>query len=131
LAVAKLPTVIVVEKLLATHTLSVEIGTFPVLQFVAVVHWPSPASPFQSFVQVTAVLKVAVTGCIALMGTEHVPVPVHAPPHPAKVEPDAAFSVSFTVPPANFAEQIVPQLIPVGLLVTVPFPVPWSATVSA
>jgi hypothetical protein len=53
------------------------------------------------------------------------PVPVQ----PAKVEPEAGAAVSVTsVPLANEAEQTLPQLIPAGLLVTVPLPVPLLVT---
>ena len=75
-------------------------------------------------------LKVAVTVAPSL--TVHVPVPPHAPPlHPPKVDPFAAAAVSVTlVPKANDAEQVVPQLMPAGVEVTVPEPVPAFFTVS-
>jgi hypothetical protein len=44
-------------------------------------------------------------------------VPEHAPVHPVKVEPEAAVAVSVTAVPAA-------KVVPVGLLVTVPDPVP-------
>jgi len=69
----------------------------------------------------STVTKVAVTDCAAFIVTEHVPVPVQAPLQPVKAEPAAAVAVSVTVP-LNDAEQVVPQLIPAGLLVTVPEP---------
>jgi hypothetical protein len=48
-----------------------------------------------------------------------------APLHPAKVVPAAGVAVSVTsVPLLNEAEQVPPQLIPAGLLVTVPLPLP-------
>ena len=51
---------------------------------------------------------------------------LHAVPvHPAKVVPVAGVAVSVTsVPLLNEAEQVPPQLIPAGLLVTVPLPLP-------
>jgi hypothetical protein len=53
----------------------------------------------------------------------HAPVPVQAPVHPAKVQPDAGVAVSDTaVPPVKPAEQICPQLIPAGRLTTEPLP---------
>ena len=71
------------------------------------------------------VVKVAVTVWAALMVTEHEPVPVQAPDQPAKVEPVPAAAVRVTtVPLAKLALQLAPQLIPAGLLVTVPVPVP-------
>ena len=78
------------------------------------------------------VLKVAVTALAALMVTEHVPVPVQAPDQLANAEPVPAAAVSVTtVPLAKLAPQVVPQLIPAGLLVTVPVPVPAFVTVNA
>jgi hypothetical protein len=58
-------------------------------------------------------------------------VPEQAPLQPVKVEPDAAVAVNVTVVPAlNVAEQVVPQLIPAGELVTEPEPEPVLVTVS-
>ena len=52
-------------------------------------------------------------------------VPEHAPNHPLKIDPDAAAAVRFTEVPLLYgSEQSEPQLIPAGLLVTVPEPVP-------
>ena len=77
------------------------------------------------------VLKVAVTDLAALIVTEHVPVPVQAPLHPANVEPDAGEAVSVTaVPLLKFALHVLGQLIPLGLLVTFPLPVPARVTVN-
>ena len=77
-------------------------------------------------------MKVAVTVVAAETVTTHDPVPEHPPPfQPVKVEPAADVAMSVTaVPPGKLAAQVVPQLIPVGLLVTVPTPVPASETVS-
>jgi hypothetical protein len=56
-------------------------------------------------------------------------VPVQGPPHPAKVEFCPGDSVSVTrVPVAKLALQVGPQLIPEGLLVTVPVPLPPTVT---
>jgi hypothetical protein len=52
------------------------------------------------------------------------------PLHPPNVEPTAGVAVNVTrVPLLNDAEQVPPQLMPAGLLVTVPFPVPLLVTV--
>jgi hypothetical protein len=77
-------------------------------------------------------LKVAVTAVAAVNVTTHVPVPVQPPPfHPANVEPSAGLAVNVTcVPLAKPAEHVDPQLIPAGLLVTVPDPVPALVKVS-
>src|SRR5438132_6829110 len=77
--------------------------------------------------------KVAVTVVAAESVTVQAPVPEQPPPlQPVKVEPAAAVAVSVTVvPPAKLAEQVAPQVIPTGELVTVPLPVPALLTVSA
>ena len=50
--------------------------------------------------------------------------------HPAKVEPLASVAVRVTVTPLlNLAEQAGSQLIPAGLVITVPDPVPALLTV--
>jgi hypothetical protein len=76
---------------------------------------------------VLAVLNVAVTDVLAVSVTVHALVPVHAPDQPANVDPLAAVGVSVTaVPLLKVALQVCPQLMPAGLLVTVPVPVPES-----
>jgi len=51
-------------------------------------------------------------------------VPLHAPPNTATLKPEAAVAVRVTVAPElNFAVQVPGQLMPAGLLVTVPLPV--------
>ncbi len=58
-------------------------------------------------------------------------VPEHEPDQPTKVEPLAAAAVSTTAWPAvNEALQVLPQLMPSGLEMTVPLPVPLLTTVS-
>ena len=58
--------------------------------------------------------------------------PVKSPLQPAKVEPVASVAVKVTVVPLAYeAEQVLPQLIPAGLLLTVPLPVPVLFTVKA
>ena len=78
-------------------------------------------------------MKVAVTVVAAESVTTQVPVPEHPPPaQPMKVEPAAAVAVRVTaVPLVKLAEQVAPQLIPTGELVTVPLPVPAGVTVRA
>ena len=75
-------------------------------------------------------LKFALTDFAASMVTLHAPVPLQAPLQPAKVEPESGVAVKLTtVPLAKFAEHVVPQEIPDGVLVTVPVPAPLLATV--
>jgi hypothetical protein len=58
-------------------------------------------------------------------------VPVQAPDHPAKLELAAAVAVSVTdVPEGKVPLQLWPQLIPAGVLVTVPVPGPTADTVT-
>src|SRR5262245_29215060 len=76
-------------------------------------------------------VNVAGTDAAAPMVTVHVPVPLHAPLHPAKTEPADAAGVSVTgVPAEKLAEHVGPQEIPPGELVMVPPPVPDLATLS-
>src|SRR5262245_27791616 len=65
------------------------------------------------------------------MTVVQVPVPLHPPPlQPSKIEPAAAAAVSVTeLPVGNEALQVFPQLMPPGLLVTVPVPPPAFVTV--
>ncbi len=64
------------------------------------------------------------------MTTVQVPLPLQAPLQPVKVEPEAGVAVRVTVVPlGKDAEQVGPQLIPAGLLVTVPLPLPALVTV--
>ena len=99
-----------------------------------------PVPPFSTLVTVSVnvpdggggaeALKVAVTVIFLLILTVQEPVPVQPPPlQPAKTDPDAGRAVSVTVVSLeNDEEQVVPQLMPLGLLVTVPVPVPFLVT---
>ncbi|HET9252662.1 MAG TPA: hypothetical protein VFP58_11155 [Candidatus Eisenbacteria bacterium] len=77
------------------------------------------------------VLNVAVTVVFAVSVIVAVPVPEVPPPlQPAKTEPEAGVAVKVTtVPDGKDLEQVEPQSIPAGLLVTVPVPVPDLFTV--
>lgn len=75
---------------------------------------------------------MALTDCAAFIVTLHEPVPLHAPLHPENVEPRAGVAVSVTVDPAvNDAVHCVPHEMRLGVLATVPVPVPLFVTVSA
>ena len=59
------------------------------------------------------------------------PAAVQLPDQPANVEPEAAVALKVTaVLLLRIVVQVLPQLIPVGLLVTVPVPVPTRLTES-
>jgi hypothetical protein len=77
-------------------------------------------------------LKVAVTDSTAAIVTLQVVIPVQAPDQPANAlfTPGASLSVTWVFC-VKFAEHVVGQLIPVGVLVMVPVPAPASVTVSA
>ena len=66
------------------------------------------------------------------MVTLQAPVPVQLPLQPEKVEPAAGAAVKVTaVPLVKEAEQVAPQSMPAGALVTVPVPAPALVTVRA
>src|SRR5215831_7415717 len=94
----------------------------------------SPALYSELFVAIettgSAAAKVAPTVTGVLPVSVHVPVPAQPPPlHPANVEPLAAEADRVTRTPLGYVSvQSVPQLIPVGVLLTVPFPVPVTLT---
>src|SRR5207245_4003234 len=94
---------------------------------------PPPLPPFVTVSAKVGTSKVAVTAVGAEIVTVQAAVPEQPPPlQPAKVEPAAGVAVSVTaVPLVKLAEQVTPQLIPTGALVTVPLPVPALLTVSA
>jgi hypothetical protein len=76
-------------------------------------------------------VNVAVTEVSLVKVTLHVPIPLQAPDQPANVEVAFGAAVSVTIVPlAKLALHVVPQLIPEGLLVTFPAPVPALWTVS-
>ena len=70
--------------------------------------------------------KTAVTDRAALIVITHaVLVPVQAPRHSRKAPPAPALAVRVTdVPLVKLAAQVAPQVIPVGLLLTVPLLLP-------
>jgi hypothetical protein len=78
---------------------------------------------------VVAVLNVAVTDVAADAMMLHVPVPLHAPDHPANVDPLLGVAASvMAVPAMKLALHVWPQLMPAGVLLTVPDPLPASTT---
>ena len=76
-------------------------------------------------------LNVAVTDSAAFIVTMQLPTPVHAPLHPANVDPEFATCVNVTAcPPLKSAVHVLGHKIPDGVLVTVPPPDPAGVTVS-
>lgn len=99
---------------------------------LVIVPAPVPVLCKVSWAGGTVELNVAVADVACVRSTVHVDVPLQAPPdHPANAEPDFGVAVRVTdVPVVILAEQVAPQLIPEGLLVTVPAPVPVLCTTS-
>lgn len=65
--------------------------------------------------------KLATTLWSELRETLHPPEPAHAPPQPVKMNPCAGATVTATlVPETKLVVQLLPQLMPAGLLMTVP-----------
>jgi hypothetical protein len=96
---------------------------------------PSPAPDLVtvSVKAAGAAVKVAVTVGLPTMATVHdEPVPLQpAPLNPLKVDPLTVVALSVTVVPvAKSAAHVPGQAIPLGLLVTLPGPVPARITVS-
>ena len=76
-------------------------------------------------------LNVAVTDVSAVSVTLQSPAPLHPLDHPAKVDPALGVALNVTaVPLAKLALHVWPQLMPAGLLVIVPPPVPALCTLS-
>jgi hypothetical protein len=75
---------------------------------------------------------VAVTLVALDMVTTQLPVPEQPPPlQPMKAVPKFGRAVRVTVvPPVKLATQAAPQLMPVGVLVMVPVPVPAIVSLS-
>jgi hypothetical protein len=78
------------------------------------------------------VVKFAVTTTRVFPLTVHGAVPAQPPLQPVKAAPDAAVAVRVTMLlVGKLAEHVAPHVMPAGLLVTVPVPVPAFATVTA
>ena len=76
-------------------------------------------------------LNVAVAVFAAFMVKVHVPVPEHAPLHPANVDPRSAPAVRVTLVPDKYcSEQSEPQEIPADTELTTPLPDPALLTVN-
>lgn len=78
----------------------------------------------------SSALKLAATAVLAPSATVQVPFPEHPPPdQPANEDSVFGIAVSRTgISFVNTAEQVVPQEIPAGVLLTRPIPVPMFLT---
>ena len=81
----------------------------------------------------TCRVNAAVTFVLSVRVTVQLPVPEQPPPdQPLKIEPLSAVAVRVTSEEVGkYAVQLAPQLMPVGVEVTVPLPVPVLVTASA
>src|SRR5438445_13164802 len=97
----------------------------------ALVTVPLPAPALLTMSVLGCRSKLAVTVVAAVRVTVQEPVPEQPPPlQPVKVEPAAGAAVSVTaVPLVKLAAQVAPQVMPAGLLVTVPSRAPALETV--
>ena len=97
----------------------------------ALVTVPSPP-PVTATVNGNTGTNIAVTVCADVIVTVQPPTPVHeAALHPAKAEPGLATAFKVTdVPELKPEEQVAPQSMPAGVLVTEPEPAPPKATVN-
>lgn len=98
---------------------------------LTIVPVPVPGLRTVSRTGATAGINVAVADALALRSNLQVEVPLQAPDHCENLEPDFGVAVSVTVVPVVYsALQVVPHLMPVGLLVIVPAPLPalWTAS---
>jgi hypothetical protein len=85
--------------------------------------------PTRETCSVASLLKTAVQDRLPFMVTDPALQPL--PLQPEKMEPPAGIALrATTVPLVYDSEQSPPQLIPAGLLVTVPLPVPVLVTES-
>jgi len=102
----------------------------PVIPNNAVELAGSPASVMLS--EPISRISVAETLCAELMVTVQLLVPLQPPPlQPVNIDPAVALAVNVTLLlMEKLAMQVAPQLMPAGLLVTVPTPVPALDTIS-
>ena len=92
---------------------------------------PPPVPFFERVSEKVWTLNVAVTVRAMSRVTVQPAEPEQAPPQAEKTEPPAGVAISVTiVPNGNGAAQVAPQLMPAGLEVIVPLPVPLTEVVN-
>jgi hypothetical protein len=94
---------------------------------------PDPVPTLCSAIRIWGIvgLNMAITEALEFSVNVQGVVPPQAPYHPPKVESELGVAVSVTdVPLGKSALQVAGQLIPAGLLMTVPAPAPSFCTVS-
>jgi hypothetical protein len=88
--------------------------------------WPEPVPCFERVSANVFSAKVAMTAWAWFIVSWQSPLPEQSPDHPVKIEEASGVAVRLTVVPASkLAWQLSPQLIPAGLEVTAPEPVPF------
>lgn len=120
------------EKLADDKAVAVRLTLVPLLNMAVQVEGQLIPAGLLVTVPEPVTVTVKVTGCEVnvadtdwlLLSLSVHKAPLHAPPNPVNPEPVPAVAVSVTdVPGAKLPVQVVGQLIPLGLLVTVPVPV--------
>ena len=120
------------EKVAPDRGLGVKLTLVPLLNVAVQVEGQLIPAGLLVTVPEPVTVTVKVTGCAVnvadtdwlLLSVSVHEAPLHAPPNPVNPEPAPAVAVSVTdVPDAKLAVHVEGQLIPLGLLVTVPGPV--------
>src|SRR3954466_227155 len=93
---------------------------------------PVPAPALTTVSVCVVSVNVAVTFVASVTVVVQGPVPAHpAPDQPLKTEPIAGVALSWTeLLGANWAEQVAPQSMPLGVDLTAPEPLPAKVTVN-
>ena len=93
---------------------------------------PDTSPALLTAMDLVAAVNVAVTEMGALPATVQAVAPAQPPLQPVKVEPLVGVAVRVTALPGGYvAEQVLPQMIPSGVLATIPAPAPAFLTVTS
>ncbi len=91
----------------------------------------TPLGPAVAIREMFCNVKSAVADLLEFIVTEQVPMPEQAPLQPLKLDPADGVAVRTTdVRELKLAAHSGPQVIPAGLLVTIPLPAPVFVTVN-